>query len=186
MDNSFFLHLRTFSYESIIGNEFASFCHQGSSTVTCPHCGQVSVCCVLKTRCCYSSLLFKSILSPQNADTVVFFLALRIAKHSRRNCFHHKVHETKIFASLLRLMGSTLVVYFICVSDKGFILFWSSSVWFSPVCWNCWQQKSVIMETMFVVVTLRTVYTKEQECFTGNCSYVWRGTEAVVFSSRLD
>jgi len=112
--------LRTPSYESIIGNVFASFCHQESSTVTCPHC-EVSVDCFLNTRCCYSSLHFKSILSPQNADALVLFLVLRIVMHGRQ-VLSLQGTQTKILAPLLRLMESTFVVHLICVCDRGFIL----------------------------------------------------------------
>jgi len=70
--------------------------------------------------------------------------------------------NTKILASMLRLIEPTFVVHFICVSDRGFIFVWSGSVSFSAVCCSCWQQKAVKMGTTFVVVTLRTVYNKEQ------------------------
>jgi len=36
--------------------------------------------------------------------------------------------NTKILASLLRLMESTFVVHFMRVSDRGFILVWNGSV----------------------------------------------------------
>jgi hypothetical protein len=77
-------------------------------------------------------------------------------------------------------MESTFVVHFIFVSYRDFVHGLSGSVWFSPVFLNCWQQKAVNMRKTFVVLTLRTVYTKEQKCFTGNCIYVWGGNEVVM------
>jgi len=74
MDNSCFLYLANIFLQIPYRKRLLPFATKRAPRQLVPIADEVSVDCFLKTCCCYSSLLLISILSPQNADTVVLLM----------------------------------------------------------------------------------------------------------------